>query len=415
MNHRSQAVETPPLIQNAESVLMDAPGLFHDSALANHPTAHANAVVPIPAAAESLMDDDQLIACWDEFGDPRLRWVMELALHASAETAPVEQRLLRAGYPAPRADAADRIGQRRALLIQLARAVADARYCLHDSDLIEQQIDMVNGQLKLAEQRSGGRDSEEVRNLQKVQRKYLKSRSRLATHRDRSIAKVEILIGRPLTGALREALGDQPSFRLGRVKQQIPADELRNRCDVQTAARALRGDAMYSNIPETQWMAALALRGSIHAQSSSPSDPQPVDPMAIELGQLGPLDVTVTGPNRQAGSGTRLQTSMTVYHGVVTSAAERTQELLTRYVDLRDIVDELSLRYESAAEKSDDLAERYELDRLDVTELVRAQEEVIEAGTELHRAEHELAMLAVDLFVAIGGPCRWETHRPVSY
>lgn len=417
MNHRSRGgVETPHLVTNAESALLHASPQFHDTVVVNGSSVPAaSGVVPIPAAAESLMDDHQLIACWDEFGDPRLRWVMELALHRSDEMPSIEQRLLSAGYPASEAAPQDRVGHRRALLIQLARSVADARYCLHDTELIEHQIDMARGQIKLAEQRSGSRDSDETRALQNVHRKYMNSRSRLVTHRDRAIANVETLIGRPLTDALRNALGDQPSFRLGRVKQQIPADELRNRCDVQTAARGLKSEAYRSKIPETQWMAALSLRGAIHADPSTSSDPKPIDPMAIELGQLGPLSLTVPGADGGTVAASRLQSSMTAYHGVVTSAAQRTQELLTRYVELRETVDELQQRYDAAIEKSDDLAERYELDRLDVTELTRSQDDAIDKGSELHRAEHELAMLAIDLFVAIGGPCRWETHRPVSY
>ncbi|MEO1527237.1 MAG: TolC family protein [Planctomycetota bacterium] len=389
------------------------PTTFPAPGLVNHATSTlSRGMRTIPSATGALIDDDQLIACWDEFEDPRLRWVMELALQQNSDAAPIERRLLDAGYPAPPSDDADAIGTRRALLIQLARSIADARYWLHETEMIERQLKMTNGHLKLAEKRFAGAGDEEVASLRKAKARLTKLRNRFVSERNRTLGVTETLIGRPLTEALRVALGDQPSFRLIRVKQEIPANELRNRCDVQVAEKTLRNSANRTDIPEARWMSALALRGAIQP-SQRETGPTPIDPMAIQLGELGELELSM--PDGRVASQSRLAQAMTNYSMTVHTASDRARQLLTSYVELRAEVDALSDARNKLDDRLNDLAETYELGRGDVEELLQLQSDAVDAERELHVAEQKLAQIAIDLFVAIGGPCRWETRRLMGY
>lgn len=371
-------------------------------------------VIPVVSRGVS---DEQLIAAWDIFGDPRLRYIQSAALRNSPTRDSIAKRFVDAKLPEAQAVPTNLVDAKHFYMITLAREISKARYHQHRILTITRQLERQRDGLEQARIRVEVGSATRGDILQLVSRAQ-QTEAMLPgeiQQRDVIVAQIEPLIGRVLTQSLIDAMGDQPALTLPEIQNSIAAKRLQDRCDVHSATQHVRRFAIQSGITDAELLPALALKGFIRVDEQSGG--QYFDPQALSWGNNERWDFAEMGNGVSLGSNLRspVQQAMGGYHQTVNTAASEVKRVLSDYVLRRNQVEKLVASQDSALDALRRTLSLFDVGRAAAGDVVNAQTRVIEVEIALHEAELELALVAIDLFVALGGPCHANEIAKANY
>ncbi|WP_436716003.1 hypothetical protein U8335_27985 [Roseiconus lacunae] len=353
------------------------------------------------------LNDDQLLAAWEVFDDPRLRWMQRIAIQNVSSSDQVFERLQEGGF-APTPNSAFPVAQER-LLEAIAHVIVDARYHHHrlqtlirELDEQEDVVDESRGRVQV-----GSIDPTELEVLiahcQSTAERQDQERRVIGT----LSSQLNRLIGQSLTHALIDSIGDQPQLTIPGIDDRVSADRLRSRFDVDQARRDVKVRGQRSGLTEAETLPMLAFRGSIHAKRAEPAlsfaepDVIPFDQPETFQFQLEPPPNAAMTTAENVGA---LQLAMAGYHQVVATAASEVQELLTDYVELQDHVARQRELVARTDKDLDELLRQFDAGQLEATHLIDMQSQLIDRYFKQHELERQLGHVAIELFVALGGP-----------
>ena len=381
--------------------LPDAPTVMPSQA--NFSSSNPSYLAPSAAISPSSfvapnrsLSDEELLDAWNVFGDPRLRWVQAIGLQNAASSLSTD-------------------GKRR-LLTEIAQAVTVARFHLNKLQTLEDQRRLQIDTLEDARIRVRVGSATKADLVQLVARAQQTEalRPKVLEACNDAIEEVERRIGQTLTEPLRDALGDQPPLRLNHIIDRIAAKELRNRCDVYSAEQRVQQLSYSTGIAEAELLPSLALKGYIRPKQD-PNSLLDSDPMTFELEGEENWEFSAPSDQLRGSPSSPIGLAMHSYHSVVTTAASEVKELLTKYLRARTKADGLAGKVDNLADQLRKTIAQFEVDRAKAGDLVIVQGRVIEAEYAMHAANFELALIAIDLFEAIGGPCHMDLIIRADY
>ena len=375
-----------------------------------------------PAMVQSVqnsLSDAQLLAAWDRFGDPRLRTIQSIGLNNSVKQTAYSPVLSASSVQTAHANASHGRDKRQ-LLVDLAKAVSDTRFHLDRLQSIDAEIKRQGKTIGVAELRAqiGRIPVSDVDRLRKDTERFQSVRQSLTREINQSANRLEALLGSELTQALLQAIGDQPQLQLQLDRNRFPASRLRKRSDVHTAGDQILRSGQRSGITEAELFPLLSLDGYVYPNkpptaASGALNRETRDPATISM---NPEDAIRFGWMQEGSSDSAFQTNsalqnaMVHYHTTVSGAAKQVGELLTSYFSHAQQRDKLREELGLRSEELELAVSRFAIDRSTAAELIELQGRKIELELSLHRAEWELAKVAIELFVASGGP---QDHSPV--
>lgn len=365
------------------------------------------------------LTDEQLLNAWDRFNDPRLHWVQRISLSNIDQSSQVDERLQAIGFPPLKT--ADFASARQKMAESLAHLVVDMRFHHHCLQTLIRELDEqedVMDAARLRAQIGSGKGSDVdvladeaniTAEMQDAEREAINNFAK----------QLNVLAGQELTHALIDSIGDQPQLTIPGLVDKVPAENLRGRTDVDQATRELRSRGTQAGISEAQYYPLLALRGYIHARRNEPSSLPGYSPNipGIPLDTLPESSFSnesfapiVSGTSSQSP----YQNSLVSYHQVVSHAATEVEDLLSDYH--RKVAATRQLREQLAAQL-DALRQaviNFEAGTASSATVAKQQRQLVDQYFQLHRQERQLGHIAIELFVAFGGPSRQDLIVPAA-
>lgn len=372
-----------------------------------------------PQAAPS---DGLLLKPWDRFENPSLRVLQETALRNSLDPNSLLGRVSNAKRNRQSSDPIlrDHTQLRRDLLKEVALLSAEIHrsqrlllMAVRNRERQTEGLDQANVRMQV-----GAVGRLEVEQFQSMLSQTMSSASMHHQSIEAAVRRLRDLVGQPLTGAIVNSLNDHPQLHLRDVDSKLPAQILRQRCDVRSAEEKVVRLGRQAGIPEAELYPHLGLTGEIRAseqpplgQSKSKFDEALLaldgSALGIDLGseRSWQFMTPATDLGQSSRYRTPLQQSMGGYHHTVTVAADEVKRWLSNYIHTRRRIETLRQATADAEETLRLLMQQFQADRVKAGSVVTAQQQLMGAEEKLIDAEYQLAVCAVELFIAVGGQC----------